>query len=388
LTYLLYPLLLLILAALVYQVLALVSLARLFSARPGPPLPEPPPGVTVLKPVKGLEPDSRACLESFLTQDYPAYEVLFGVADQGDAVLPLLDDLVRAHPQRPARVVVCTEVLGQNPKVSILRQLEPLARHDLLVVADGDVKVGEDFLQRVAAGLAEPGVGLVSCLYRAGPARTLGSALEALTISADFIPSVAVARQVEGIRFALGAALALPRQVLARLGGFAAIADHLADDYQLGWQVHRLGLRVDLLPYVVETVNPHMTLAAYFLHQLRWSRTYRVCRPGGYLAFGVTHGLVFALVLWLASGLAGWALELTGAVLALRAAVALASERLYLRGRLRPGAFLLLPVKDLLAFALWLLSFSGDTVTWRGRRFRLRRDGALMETQKEDSGRK
>jgi ceramide glucosyltransferase len=140
--------------------------------------------------------------------------------------------------------------------VSILRQLAPHARYDLLVVADGDVKVGPDFLGRVAAAFGEPQVGLVSCPYRAGPADSLGSRLEALTISADFIPSVAVAHYVEGIRFALGAAMALTRPALARFGGFAALADYLADDYQLGWRVHQEGFEVRLLPYVVETVNP------------------------------------------------------------------------------------------------------------------------------------
>jgi ceramide glucosyltransferase len=266
-----------------------------------------------------------------------------------------------------------------NPKVSILRQLEPRARYEVCVVADSDVKVGPDFLSRITDALADPGTGLVSCPYRSGPVRTLGAALEALTISADFLPSVAVARQVEGIRFALGAAVGLRREVLAAIGGFAAITDHLADDYQLGWLVHRQGLDVRVLPYVVETVNPDLSFSAYFLHQLRWTRTYRVCRPGGYLAYGVTHGLVFALALWAASGLQPWALGLIGAYLALRGLVALTSERFCLRGELPAVAFLLLPLKDLLAFVLWALSFAGHHVTWRGRRFRLTRDGKLVE---------
>jgi len=372
-----YLLLLLLGAALAYQVLALVSLWRLFrQPLPGGLSPEAP-GITVFKPVKGVVPDTRECLETFLRQSYPSYQVLFGVADPGDPVLPLLKALEAAAPPGQVEVVLCPGDLGHNPKVSILRHLEPRARFDLLVVADGDVRVGPDFLARAAAALKEPGVGLVSCPYRAGRTETLGARLEALTISADFIPSVAAARTVEGIRFALGAAMAFTREALRRLGGFAALADYLADDYQLGRRVHQAGLGVRLLPYVVETVNPRMSFTDYFGHQLRWSRTYRVCRPGGYLAYGLTHALIFALAVWGASGLAPWALGLVGAALTVRTLVALFSERLCLRGSLPAPAFLLLPVKDLLSFVLWLLSFLGHEVAWQGRPFHLTREGLL-----------
>jgi ceramide glucosyltransferase len=377
--YLAFLLVVLIAAALAYQVLALYSLGRLFTSPLPKPLAGALPGITVFKPVKGAEAATRECLTTFVEQDYHPFEVIFGVADPADPVLPLLEELAESYPEHQISVVLCPEDQGKNPKVSILRQLEPRARYDLLVVADGDVKVGPDFLGRVAAALAEPGVGLVSCPYRSGSVQTLGAALEALTISADFIPSVAVARQVEGITFALGAALALPRSVLAKLGGFAAIADHLADDYQLGWLVHRQGLAVRLLPYVVETVNPQMSFRDYFLHQLRWTRTYRVCRPGGYLAYGITHGLVFSLILWLVSGGNYFALALVAAVAAVRGLVALVSERLCLRGSLPVAVFLLLPFKDILAFLLWVLSFSGNYVTWRGKTFRLDREGRLLE---------
>ena len=181
---------------------------------PAPPV-ETGPGITVFKPLKGLAPRSRECLASFLTQDYHPYQVLFGVRDPDDPVLELLRELSRAHPRCDHSVVICPEDLGLNPKISTLRQLMPRARYDLLVIADGDVLVGDDYLAQVAAAFRQPGVGLVSCPYRAGPGRTLGSWLEALTIAADFIPSVAVANYVEGIRFALGATMAMTRQALA-----------------------------------------------------------------------------------------------------------------------------------------------------------------------------
>jgi ceramide glucosyltransferase len=358
------------LAALAYQFLALLSLARFF--RQGPLSPsEPQSGVTVFKPVRGREAVSRECLASFVTQDYHPVQVLFGVADPNDPVLPLLQELQGASPH-PVEIVICPEKLGLNPKVSTLRQLAPHARHDLWVVADSDVKVGRDFLQIAVASLQDQGADLVSCPYRAGATHTLGAHLEALTISADFIPSVAVAHYLEGIRFALGAAMVFRRQALEKIGGFAALADFLADDYQLGWQLHRGGAKVALIPSVVETVNPELSLKDYLLHQLRWTRTYRVCRPKGYLAYGVTHALVWGFAAWLA-GVPG----LLGAALAVRLALAWFSERYCLQGRLPAAAFLLLPVKDLFAFGLWLCSFLGDEVTWQGARFRITREGTL-----------
>jgi ceramide glucosyltransferase len=371
-------LILLLLAALAYQILALVSLWRFFKKPLSRLASADSPGITIFKPVKGLAPESRECLESFLTLDYQPYQVLFGVSDPADPAWPLLESLCQAAPPGRVQAVLCPETWGHNPKVSTLRQLEPLARYNLLVVADGDVKVSPDFLDRVAAAFREPQVGLVSCPYRAGPANSLGSWLEALSISADFIPSVAVAQYVEGIRFALGATMAVTRTALAQIGGFAALADYLADDYQLGWRVHQAGFEVRLLPYVVETVNPRMRLKDYLSHQLRWTRTYRVCRPRGYFAYGITHALVFSLVLWLISGLASWALGLVAATLALRLVLAWFSEKVCLGGKLNLTALFLLPVKDLLSFGLWLASFLGNEVVWQGRRYRLTPDGLLV----------
>ena len=217
-----YLLFLLLIAAWVYQFMALVCLGRFFRPSPSASPVKTGPGITIFKPLKGISPLSRECLTSFLTQDYHSYQVLFGVRDPDDPVLALLRELARAHPGCDLSVVICPEALGLNPKISTLRQLMPRARYDLLVIADGDVKVGPDYLAQVAAAFREPGVGLVSCPYRAGPSHTLGSALEALTIAADFIPSVAVANYVEGIHFALGATMALTRQALSAIGGLGS----------------------------------------------------------------------------------------------------------------------------------------------------------------------
>lgn len=368
----------LVLAALTYQVLALGCLWRFFS-RSLPPKPSPPlPGISVLKPVKGLEDTTRECLESFLTQDYHPLQVIFGVKDANDPLLPVLRELQQAFPRQKVEIVICPENLGLNPKVSTLRQLEAHARCDLLVIADQDVKAGPDFLSRVAGALREPGVGVVSCPYRAGPVGTLGAGFEALTIAGDFIPSVATAFYVEGIRFALGATMGITRQALAAIGGFATLADYLADDYQLGWRIAQAGYNVRLLPYVVETWNSKMGFREYLGHQLRWARTYRVCRPGGYLAYGITHALVYAMLLFLASGMAPWTLGPLGAALAVRAVLALFSEGRALQGSLPWPYFFLLPLKDFLSWCVWLLSFLGDRVSWGGRAYRVTREGKLV----------
>ena len=180
---------------------------------------------------------------------------MFGVADPADPVFPVLRELQGKHPDLDIQIINCPQELGLNPKVSTLRQLLPHADHELIVISDSDVRAKPDLLTRLAAALQQPGVGLATCLYRSGPVHTPGGALEALSISADFIPSVAMAHYVEGINFALGAVMALPRQVLESIGGFPAIADYLADDYQLGYRVSRAGLQVHLLPYVVETLG-------------------------------------------------------------------------------------------------------------------------------------
>jgi ceramide glucosyltransferase len=370
-----YIFLALALAALTYQILALMCLVRFFHT----PLPSGAasgPGVTVFKPLKGREPFTRECLASFLAQDYRPYQVIFGVSDRRDPVLPLLQELKEAFPGVEVDIHLCSEARGLNPKVSNLRQMEPRARYDLLVIADADVKVGPDFLSRVVAALQDPEVGLVNCPYRAGRSLTLGAKLEALTIAADFMPAVATAFYLEGIRFALGATMALSRQTLTRIGGLAPLADFLADDYQLGRRVADLGLKVRLLPYVVETLSPKMAFSAYAAHQLRWARTVRVCRPRSYLAYGITHALMYSTAFLLASGATPLALALIAAALALRGGLAWSAATI-LRADISPGAFLLLPLKDAFSFALWLLSFLGNRVTWGNQTYRVTHDGKL-----------
>lgn len=370
--------LLILMVAWGYQFVALVSLWRFFAGAAAAPRLADPPGITVLKPLRGLEANTRQCLESFLIQDYCRFQVIFGVLPD-DPVIPLLRELQQSHPGTETEIVVCRQLLGPNPKINKLCQMAPRARYDLLVVSDADVKVSPDFLTRVAVAFQDPEVGMVSCPYRGGPAQSLGAKLEALSIAADFIPSVAVLHCVQGIRFGLGQAMALRRRGLEAIGGFEPLAAFLADDYKLGVRVAAAGFQVRLLPLVVETQDPAIIgLKDYLAHQIRWTRIYRAYRPNTYLAYGATHALVYSLALVVATGMASWALELTAVTLILRTTLVVFSERLCLRGHLGWKDFLLLPIKDILSFGLWASSFMGDKVIWGNHRYRVTREGKMV----------
>jgi ceramide glucosyltransferase len=253
-----------------------------------------------------------------------------------------------------------------------------VAQFDTLIVNDSDIRVERDYLAQVTAPLQSERVGLVTCLYRAVAAPTLGSRLEALGISSDFCASVLVARQIEGgIRFGLGSTLAFRRRELQRIGGFEAIGEYLADDYELGKRIADLGLEVVLAPAIVETFLPAYSMTAFLRHQLRWARGVRDARLGGYIGLVFTFGIAWCLIALLLSGgsVAAWAL--VAGVLALRTCMAWYLGNTVLEDRQTISLLWLVPVRDLIGTAVWLASFFGNTVSWRGDRFRLRK-GRLL----------
>ncbi len=311
-------------------------------------------------------------LRSQCQQDYAEYEIIFGVSDPVDPATELVRQLQSEFPERAIRLKVCDKNLGANIKVSNLAQMLEEARHENLIVSDSDIRVQPDYLRRVIGPLADPKIGLVTCLYRGVAAATLGSRLESLGISTDFVPGVLVARQIEsGIRFGLGSTLAFRRRDLAAIGGFEAIADYLADDYELGKRIAGLGLHVELSEIVVETFLPSYTFVEFIRHQLRWSRTIREARRGGYIGLVLTFGLFWSLLALLISGGVGWA----WALFALTACMRLTVAWVVGRGALRDSNVLrwlwLIPVRDLVALPVWLAGLGGNTISWRGRKFRL-----------------
>jgi ceramide glucosyltransferase len=332
------------------------------------------PSVSLLKPLKGADPEMYAALRSHCAQDYPAeHEIVFSVNDARDPAVQVINKLVVEFPDRKIRLVVCERRLGPNGKISSLAQLVPLAKHDILLVNDSDILVAPDYLRTVMTELSRTGVGLVTCLYRGVPGAGLWSKLEALGISTDFMPGVVAARQIErGMRFGLGSTLAFRSGDLEKIGGFAAIADYLADDYELGLRMAHLGSRVELSSQVVATHLPAYDFRGFFLHQLRWARTVRASRPGGYFGLLLTFTLPWALaVLLICPGIT--ATFLFAVAVIARFVMAGASTTILLRDRKALRWLWLLPVRDLLAVVIWFAGCFGRQIIWRGERFTLER---------------
>lgn len=336
------------------------------------------PPVSILKPLKGTDPDIYESFRSHCLQDYPEYEIIFGVSDANDPAVASVRRLQQEFPGHTIRLVVAPKILGANVKVSNLAQMVAEAGYEYLLVNDSDIRVEPDYLRRVIAPLADPAVGMVTCLYRAIPASTLGSRLEGLGISTDFCPSVLAARQLEGgIRFGLGSTLAFRRADLERIGGFESFVDFLADDYELGRRIAGLGLRVVLSDVVVETHLPAYGLRGFLAHQLRWARGVRDARTGGYIGLVSTYGLMWALLAVIAAHGSPWSWAVLGVTVLLRLAVALAVGKSVLQDAHLLKNVWLLPLRDLVAVAVWIASFAGHTVTWRGDRFELK-NGRLI----------
>ena len=337
------------------------------------------PPVSILKPLKGVDPEIWESFCSHCEQQYPEFELIFGVSAPADPACEVVRKLQKQYPDRAIKLMVCERVLGANVKVSNLAQMLPEASHDILLVNDSDIRVAPDYLQQVVAPLADAQIGLVTCLYRAKPARTLGSRLEALGIGTDFVPGVLTARLIEkGLHFGLGSTLAFRRHDLASIGGFESILDYLADDYELGRRIAATGKQVELSPATVATFLPAYTLRQFWQHQLRWSRTIRDARPGGYLGLILTFGLPWALATLIASRGATWAWALFAVTFSARLLVGVGTAITVLHDRQVLRDIFLLPVRDLLAPFVWAAGLVGNRIHWRGDDFHLK-DGRLSK---------
>jgi ceramide glucosyltransferase len=342
------------------------------------PLPESQlPPVSILKPLKGVDPEIWESFCSHCEQAYPQFQLIFGVSDPGDPAIEVVRELQAKYPNLPMELIACDRVLGANIKVSNLAQMLPAARHELLLVNDSDIRVPPDYLRKAIAPLADASVGLVTCLYRGVAGPTLGSRLEALGIGTDFVPGVLSARFLEqGLHFGLGSTLAFRRRDLEAIGGFEALLDYLADDYELGRRIAATGKRVELSAATVTTFLPAYTLRQFFRHQLRWSRTIRDARRWGYTGLLFTFGLPWALVTLLAARGAAWAWVLFALTFAVRLAVGFVAAEVVLHDRQLLRNVFLLPLRDLIAPLVWAAGFMGNRIHWRGDVFDLK-DGRL-----------
>ena len=327
------------------------------------------PPVSIFKPLKGTDPEMYENFRSHCLQDYPEYEIIFGVSEANDPAIQLVERLKGEFPARSIQLIICDESLGPNTKVSNLVQMAKRAKYSFFVVNDSDIRVQRDYLRRVLAPLEQENIGLVTCLYRAIANFTPTSCIESLGI-VDFCAAVLSARRVEGgLRFGLGSTLAFRSRDLEAIGGFEALVNYLADDYQLGQRIVERQLAVKLSEVTVETVLPAYTLREFVAHQLRWARTVRTSRPRGYSGFVITFGLFWALLALVFSGAATWAWQLLLTVLVLRIAMMLLMGRGVLQDRQTYKLIWLLPLRDLIAPLFWFASFLGNTVAWRGDSF-------------------
>jgi ceramide glucosyltransferase len=341
------------------------------------------PPISILKPLKGTDPEMYESFRSHCLLDYPEYEIIFGVSEEDDPAVELVRKLQTEFPQRSIQLVFCNRNLGTNRKVSNLAQMLPSARYDYLIVNDSDIRIRPDYLQRVVAPLADAKIGMVTCLYRGIPNKTLGSRLESIGISTDFCGGVLSAREVEkGIHFALGSTMVFRRSDLQAIGGFEEIVDYLADDYELGYRMSTRGLQVKLSEVVVETFLPPYKFRQFFDHQLRWARSLRDVRRWGYVGVILTFGVPWALLVLASIRGTYWAWGLAILAVIMRMTVALVVGRAVLRDRYVVPWLALVPVRDLVAVAVWIVSFAGHTVEWRGTSFTLK-DGKLAKVGAE-----
>ncbi|HWA93406.1 MAG TPA: bacteriohopanetetrol glucosamine biosynthesis glycosyltransferase HpnI [Terracidiphilus sp.] len=346
------------------------------------PLPAFAPGVTILKSLKGTDPGMLEAFRTHCRQSYAGeYELFFGVSTMSDPAVEAVRQLQSEFPDHSIRLMECPQKLGTNGKVSTLAQLVPHARHEFLLVNDSDITVSSHYLERVMAQFAAPAkkndtqksVGLVTALYRGRAHGGFAARLEQLGIATDFMAGVLLSRQIEGgLHYGLGSTLAVRREALAAIGGFEALADQLADDYELGARIDAAGYRIELCREVVETAVPDYGWRGFVDHQLRWLRTVRDARPWGYFGLIVTHGFAWALVNLIASGISPFSVWLFAMSLFLRLGLAMSVGAAALGDHDVLANLWLLPVRDVIAMGLWIAGFASNVIVWRGERFEVK----------------
>lgn len=365
------------LAALAYLIVAIVRVSA-FKRKDRRAMASCAPPVTVLKPLCGLDQGLLENLRSFCRQDYPHFQIIFGIADPDDPAAAVAELVIAEFPGADLTLVKGGKGFGANRKAANLANMYPHAKHGLIVIADSDMRVGKDYLRAVVEPFTDPKVGAVTCLYSGTPVPGLPSSLGALFINDWFFPSVLVALTFQKLGYCFGATMAVRREALEAIGGFEELSRYLADDYMLGHLVSRRGYEVRLAPYLVENIVHEPGFRALFRHDLRWARTIRSCQPLGYAFSFIGNNAISlaAIYLLLAGGFAGWIL--LGLALALRLVLHEVVRPVVPSGR-SPAPWLL-PVRDALCLVVWGASFLGRKVSWRESDFSVRPDGQLISS--------
>jgi ceramide glucosyltransferase len=359
---------LLVLAAapLAYYLVAIFAAVRFFRRERSRRLTEFVPPVSLLKPVHGVDFSSRINFESFCRQNYPEYEILFCVNDMDDPAVPLLRQAVKDFPQCSIRILSNAPKMGSNQKVNNLVLLAREAKHEIMVQSDGDVRVSPDYLKNVVAEFADESVGVVSCFYRGVAERNFWAEVEAVGAASDFFAGALVANLPGRVTFALGASVATKKTWLEKIGGYEALADLLADDYEIGNRVHKAGGKVLLSREVVWTMYPAQSLKSFWQHQVRWARTVRLVRPASFFGLVVTHGLPWCVIAAVVAPTASIGAGYVAAYLVLRLLMAWAVGVWGVGDEVLQRRLWLVPLRDAIHFVVWLAGFASNRVTWAG----------------------
>ncbi|ASL41925.1 hypothetical protein bAD24_I00455 [Burkholderia sp. AD24] len=356
-----------------YTVLASALIGRFFARAVSAPSSFPP--VTIVKPLHGNEWALLANLSSFCQQDYPGpVQFLFGVHDSDDPALQTVDDLRRLHPGADITVVADARLYGPNRKISNILNMLPQARHDVLVFADSDVSVCPDYLRNVIGELQKPGVGLVTCVYRGAPDPGFWPRLSAKATNYQFLPGVVTGLALGLARPCFGQTIVMRRDTLEKIGGFTPFVRHLAEDHAIGEAVRMIGEKVVIPPFTISHACVETSAMQLIAHELRWSRTIRSVDPLGHFGSALIHPLAFALLGVVFSGGAAWAWGLAVLAMSARLALKLLSDRALRQAR---RDLWLLPLWDIVSFAIFVASFWSSRVIWRGFSFKVDGDGLL-----------
>ena len=368
-------------APLIYYIVAIFAALRFFLRERARRLPAFSPPVSLLKPVRGVDFASYENFRSFCTLNYPGYEILFCVNEMDDPAVPVIRKLQHEFPERRIEIFSGAQQIGTNRKVNNLALLTKNARYEMLVQSDGDVRVGPEYLREVVAPFSDPAIGVVSCFYRGVAERNFWAEMEAIGAASDFLAGALVANLPGEVTFALGASVATTKAWLSKIGGYEALADLLADDYEIGNRVYKAGGKVLLSREVVWTMYPAQSFEGFWQHQVRWARTVRLVRPASFFGLIFTHGLPLAILGMITAPTAAVGTGILGAYVVLRLLMAWIVGIWGVKDEVLARKLWLVPLRDAIHFAVWLAGYTSNRVTWSGTEFEIR-NGRMKETSR------
>ncbi len=341
------------------------------------------PPVTILKPIYGLDPDMLNCLRSFCQQDYPKFQVIFGLQNEKDPAIPFVKKVVEEFSNCDISFIINTELHGTNHKVSNLINMNPYIKYEYLLIADSDMRVSQNYLSQVMEPFSDEKVGVITCLYSGRSTGRITSKLNAMFINTWFLPSVLISRILQPMKYCLGATMIVKRGVLSKIGGFESLSNHLADDYILGKLISSLGYKIYLSDYIVENMVEETSLKNLIKHELRWARTLRRVEPIGYALTFLTDSLVLGIslgiILYVIKG--SLLLLLIPAFLTLVLRIILHNSSNEITKSENLSEILLIPLRDILSFFIRFISYTGNSVEWRNNTFSVDHLGLMHEKQ-------